>query len=753
MNTTASNGADLQRWGADPATWEHFFRLTTHLLPVVSNPHSPISPFSKLPEANKGKVPTDYNRRRQIRGILGWQSKGSTPALIRKFMAEPDYGICIATHLVRGMDVDITDPEISADIERAVDSHFGWCPKRRRGNSLKFLAAFTLPGKHKKRLLKIAGGRVEFLANGQQFIAAGTHQSGARYDWGDKLPEAFPAVTRAALDAFWTELETRYPPPLKTKPAKTQRIKGAAKADGKSAPEPHGLSPSTESRRSSSPEAVPSDDANIAVDSDDDDEGPVIEGDRNTYLFGEARKMCERGHDESIVQAHVHKLNQECIPPLFGDEIASIVASAIKTSRTKAQAMKREYESVSERPPNKDAPTPEDEDAPSPAAIRSVLRVEPLTLAMLKAAPPDPEVIVENLLLMDACGSVSPGGVGKTTLAIYEGVHIILGRPLWGRRIVKPGRVVFITAEDSERIVRTRLIQICRALHLSDAELEIVADGFYIEDLSMTGGRLVGVNPKTGAVQPTLLVADIIARYRDLNVSLVHLDPASLLGPGEQSGNDGMSELMRAARQIAAALRAACQIVHHVAQVVARSGIQDQYAGRGGTAFADNSRGQRQLVRIKQRGYEFDDRRYRIPDEVTDGQLADGDVLAILVHKLSYVKRDPRPIFIVRNGFGFRQFECEAAAAKVERTMEEDIEVITGFVQRELLSKKPHSRDSLEGTASQYGMTQNKARGLIKIALERGVLIYVDRPQKGGLQRYLTVAEEVPDDLQTSNPS
>jgi hypothetical protein len=722
-----TNGADHQRWGADPATWEHFFRLTTHLLPVVSNPHSPISPFSKLPEANKGKVPTDYNRHRQIRGIQGWQKKGSTPVLIEKFMAEPDYGICIATHFVRGMDVDITDPDVSAVIERLADKHFGPCPKRHRDNSLKFLAAFSLSGTHKKRLLKIGNGRVEFLANGQQFIAAGTHQSGARYDWGDKLPETFPLVTLGALDAFWTELETLYPPPLRTKPAKTKCSKPAADAREKITYEP-----SVETTEILEPDVG---------GNDDDDDDRIVEGERNTYLFAEARRMCERGFDEPTIEAHIHELNRKCVPPIFGDEIASLVSSAIKRCRADAEKMKQEFAVVLE------------EEQP-PAVVKSgLLRVEPMSVATLKSVPPEPEIIVESLLLMDACGFVAPGGTGKTTLAIHEAVHIILGRNLWGRRVIKPGGVVFLTAEDSKLIVETRVAHICKALELSDAELAIVAGGFYIEDLSMIGARLVGSNPKTGAIQATKLVSEIVERYSRLNISLVHLDPASLLGPGEQSGNDGMAELMRAARCIAAGLRAACQIVHHVAQVVARSGIQDQYAARGGTAFADNSRGQRQLVRIAERGYEFRGKKYRIPDTVSDDDLERGRVLAILVHKLSYVELDSRPIFVLRSGFGFRQFECEAAAAKVERSMEEDIEVIAGFVQRELLNKRPHSRDSLEGTASQYGMTQNKARGLIKIALERGVLIYVDRPQKGGLQKYLAVAEEVSDDLQTSHPS
>jgi RecA-family ATPase len=725
------NGADLpQRWGADPATWVHFFdKLAVHdLWPVVANPNAPISPNSKLAEEQKGKAPSNYNPQRQIRGIPKWQHLRPKRNQIDKWMREPDYGICIVTREARGIDSDITDPVVSADVRALIVKHFGALPIRSRSNSQKFLAALTMPGKFNKKVLLIGDGRVEFLANGQQFIAAGTHRSGVPYEWESGLPAAFPVVAPEALNAFWNELQSRYGADAAVSHEITDEPSGDPPLPSGSSPERlDGLLARID------PAKLNYDDwlyTLMAVHFE-------TQGSSHGFYQCEAWSMRDpAGYREahwpskweSFNLEHPHPHNIQLLIKLAGGEDYSA-----------------EFEVL---PPQPDA------DAPAPATPRkSVLRATPLTLAMLKATPPEPEIIVESLLLMDACGFVAPGGTGKTTVAIHEAVHIILGRPLWGRRIVRPGPVVFATAEDSERIVRTRLIQICQALRLSDAELEIVADGFYIEDLSMVGVRLVGVDPKTGLVRPTPLVADIIARYRDLDVSLVHLDPASLLGPGEQSGNDGMSELMRAARQIAAALGAACQIVHHVAQVVARSGIQDQYAGRGGTAFADNSRGQRQLVRIKERGYEFDGKRYRIPDVVTDGQLAEGDVLAILVHKLSYVKRDPRPIFIVREGFSFRQFECEAAAAKVERSMEDDIEMVAGFVQRELLNGKRHSRSTLEAKATEYGLTQIKARAIIKIAIEQGVLIHVDSPKKGGLQKYLTVAEEVPDDLHTPQPS
>jgi hypothetical protein len=210
-----------------------------------------------------------------------------------------------------------------------------------------------------------------------------------------------------------------------------------------------------------------------------------------------------------------------------------------------------------------------------------------------------------------------------------------------------------------------------------------------------------------------------------------------------------MAELMRTARRISTATGATCQIVHHVAQVVARNGVQDQYAGRGGTAFADNSRGNRQLVRIGERGYEFRGKKYRMPDTISDDDLERGRVLAILVHKLSYVELDPYPIFILRQGYRFTQFYAEAAAAKPELTPDEQIQVIAGFIQRELVHGHRHTPSSLQARPKDFGLSQSVARTAIKVAIEQGVFVWAKSPKRGGAQRYLKVAEDVPDDIQT----
>ena len=198
-------------WGAAPGDWSHFAEhlgLQADLLPVVSNPHSQVSPDSKLKAV--GKVPSRYDSQHQVVGIAGWTQRQTTASAIAAWSKNPDYGICVQTRLVRAIDIDVDHPqalEIAAAVEEFLLVEL---PARRRGNSHKLLLALRCPGEMPKRRFPTEHGVVELLANGQQFIAVGTHPSGARYEWDGGLPADIPEVTPELLDQLWRMLIERF---------------------------------------------------------------------------------------------------------------------------------------------------------------------------------------------------------------------------------------------------------------------------------------------------------------------------------------------------------------------------------------------------------------------------------------------------------------------------------------------------------------------------------------------------------------
>lgn len=208
------NGPDFTIWGATPDDWRHFadLGLTADLLPVVSNPNAVKSEASKI--GTPGKLPSQYNRERKMVGLAHWTRRTATERDVDRWSQEPDYGICLQTRRVRAIDVDVDDFDRAADIEDAIRKHIGGAlPCRRRGNSCKFLLAFVMEGDYTKRIIRVDRAQkyaIEFLATGQQFIAAGTHPSGTRYAWDGGLPAVIPAVTPEQFESLWALLAARF---------------------------------------------------------------------------------------------------------------------------------------------------------------------------------------------------------------------------------------------------------------------------------------------------------------------------------------------------------------------------------------------------------------------------------------------------------------------------------------------------------------------------------------------------------------
>jgi hypothetical protein len=201
--------AEPVRWGATPDDWAAVGRLglTEDSLPVVSNPTATISNRSTIKKV--GKTPSIYNRDGKVVGILDWPSHHATRAEFNEWNEQPHYGLCIQTRRLRAADIDVEDAARAEKAWRIIVETVGSEPPRRtRSNSNKFLVPMWVDGEHPKRTLRLPGdaGIIEFLGDGQQFIAAGTHPSGVRYTWstGDipDDPDEFPRLEPEEYEAL-----------------------------------------------------------------------------------------------------------------------------------------------------------------------------------------------------------------------------------------------------------------------------------------------------------------------------------------------------------------------------------------------------------------------------------------------------------------------------------------------------------------------------------------------------------------------
>lgn len=194
------------RWGATVDEWLQFslLDLTEDLLPVISKPNAKISENSSLKKL--GKTPSIYNQDGLVVGIKDWTQLKSNSEDVERWSSIADYGICIQTRRLRAFDIDVPDSVISGRIHERIEIILGHpLPTRYRDDSGKILLAFFCDGNFGKRKVDVEGGVIEFLANGNQFVAAGTHTDGARYKWvwRDGGAIEFPTLTREETEDVW----------------------------------------------------------------------------------------------------------------------------------------------------------------------------------------------------------------------------------------------------------------------------------------------------------------------------------------------------------------------------------------------------------------------------------------------------------------------------------------------------------------------------------------------------------------------
>jgi predicted P-loop ATPase len=149
-----------------------------------------------------GKTPSIYNRDHKVVGFPKWTDYHATLQAVEHWKSQPDLGICLQARAVRAFDID--DGSCSEKIADAIMGVVGPLPVRIRGDRL--LLAFRYTAPLTKRVIPTAGGIIEVLADGQQFVAAGTHPSGEPYRWSPTLPDAIPELSEEQFTKVWNML-------------------------------------------------------------------------------------------------------------------------------------------------------------------------------------------------------------------------------------------------------------------------------------------------------------------------------------------------------------------------------------------------------------------------------------------------------------------------------------------------------------------------------------------------------------------
>lgn len=237
------------------------------------------------------------------------------------------------------------------------------------------------------------------------------------------------------------------------------------------------------------------------------------------------------------------------------------------------------------------------EDLPPPK-VPPTLWTDYLDVSAALAAPaPELDFVLPGLVAGTLGVMVSPGGAGKSMLALGMAVSVAAGRDLWQTLGGHPaaGSVLVVSAEDPSVILARRLHSLRDSEPLPFGDPDVLArlrikvvhgkgwsfgtwDG---SDFAASEG-LRTLEREVAEMRPRLLVLDTLNRC--------------LAGMNEND-NAAMGRVVAEIERVIAPTGTAALVLHHTSKATALGGQGDaQQAARGASAITDNARWQMNLI-------------------------------------------------------------------------------------------------------------------------------------------------------------
>ena len=204
------------------------------------------------------------------------------------------------------------------------------------------------------------------------------------------------------------------------------------------------------------------------------------------------------------------------------------------------------------------------------------------------AMPPRAWVVGGVLLKGHVSITIGPPGAAKSVFDLTRAIAIVTNRALLNEPIRQSGPVMIVNNEDPKDEIERRVIAICNhhkiPLSAIANDLHIVS-GYEspVKFAEMHGDRITG-----SSLRPTKDASRLIRHVEDNDIVAVIVDPLISTARGsEENSNDRMEELVSIYKRIAGRTGAAVSITHHTRKTGRDSEAHagDMEAARGGGAL------------------------------------------------------------------------------------------------------------------------------------------------------------------------
>ena len=208
-------------------------------------------------------------------------------------------------------------------------------------------------------------------------------------------------------------------------------------------------------------------------------------------------------------------------------------------------------------------------------------------MAAFSEAPLPLDYVLPNMVSGTVGALVSPGGAGKSMLALQLATQIAGGPDLLEVGEFPIGPVIYLPAEDPPAAIHHRLHAL--GAHLTAEQRQAVAEGLLIEPLIGSCPNIMCLDwfdgLKRAAEGRRLMILDTLRRF--------HIEDENASGP--------MAQVIGRMEAIAADTGCSIVFLHHASKSAAMIGAGDQQqASRGSSVLVDNIRWQSYLSGMTQ---------------------------------------------------------------------------------------------------------------------------------------------------------
>ncbi|TGR84566.1 hypothetical protein EN866_33185 [Mesorhizobium sp. M2D.F.Ca.ET.223.01.1.1] len=191
---------------------------------------------------------------------------------------------------------------------------------------------------------------------------------------------------------------------------------------------------------------------------------------------------------------------------------------------------------------------------------------------------------------------VSPGGIGKSSLVLIEGLAMATDRALLGDKPVRALRVLSVNTEDPADELDRRAAAAAQHHGLTDAD---IGGRFFQVSGRDVPIKIVKIGPNGSAVVQQTVVDWLVGLLRTEQIDVLIIDPFVGTHDAPENDNTAMNAAVATWREVADRAQCAVLLVHHVSKAAALDGdAVGIYGSRGGGSLIDGVRSARFLVRM-----------------------------------------------------------------------------------------------------------------------------------------------------------